>query len=303
MFQFFPGGTLAGRPEARFEAFARAYAGCGDFASLSYRRSYARTYEQTCCENHKTDDEFGTMYKKNPEVVVGKFLWLEGLNVEQHLEKVFAATSGDVCYNKKRYNPSEVWGFLEDGPFENTEAMRKSFVFQHKENQAGFCIVQAVTQRILGVIMLTKDDPENLSVQLDAPILPPSNWEGKEQLEACFLLMDRLFANGYRRIQMSIDAKDGEASKLTDRLGFTFEGCVLKDQIVKDASRDSNVYGMLNSDWDKGARKALVRKLYGVSTAKSEEAYNKKEEELDVQQRVLAQQKAQEAGQKKDKDA
>jgi RimJ/RimL family protein N-acetyltransferase len=249
-------------------------------------------YEQLCCENYTTDDEFGVMYKSNPETIVGKFLWLEGLDVKRHLEKAFAATSGEMYYHKKTYNPSEVWGFLEDGPFDSPDAMRRSFVFQHKESQAGFCIVQAVTKRILGTIMLSKDDPENLSIQLDAPILAPSHWDGKEQLEACFLLMDRLFANGYRRIQFSVDAEDGHASKLADRLGFTFEGCVLKDQIIKGASRDSNVYGMLNSDWDKGARKALVRKLYGASMAEAEEVYNKKEEEMDEQQRVLAEQKA-----------
>lgn len=293
------GPVISGRPEARFEAFARSYAGCGDHVSLSYRRSYARMYEQICCDNHKTDDEYGAMYKSDPEFVVGKFCWLEGLDAKRHLAKVHAATSGDMYYHKKSYNPSEVWGFLEDGPFESPEALRKSFVFQHKENQAGFCIVQSVTMRILGVIMLSKDDPENLSIQLDPPILGPSNFEGKEQLEACFMLMDRLFANGYRRIQLSIDEKDGKASKLADRLGFTFEGCLLKDQIVKESSRDSNVYGMLNSDWDKGARKALMRKLYGASTAQLDEAYNKKEEEHDEQNRVLAERKLEEQAAKK----
>ncbi len=288
---------LSGRPEARFEAFARSYAGCGDHVALSYRRSYARMYEQICCENHSTDDEYGAMYKSNPETVVGKYLWLEGLDATRHLDKVFAATSGDMYYHKNSYNPSEVWGFLEDGPFESPEALRKSFVFRHKEDQAGFCIIQSVTRRILGVILLSKDDPEHLSIQLEPPILAPFAVEGKEHLEACFLVMDRLFANGYRRIQLSIDAKDGQCSKLADRLGFTFEGCLLKDQIVKDASRDSNVYGMLNSDWEKGGRHALMRKLYGASTARADEAYNKKEEEQDEQQRVLTERKTAEENQ------
>jgi hypothetical protein len=122
-------------------------------------------------------------------------------------------------------------------------------------------------------------------------------------MEACFLLLDRLFANGYRRIQLSIDAKDNQGGKLADRLGFTFEGCILKDQIVKEASRDSNVYGMLNSDWDKGARKAMMRKLYGAATAQADEAYNQKEEELDEQQRVLAERKEEELQQAGKKNA
>lgn len=293
------GGMLPGRPEARFEAFARAYAGCGNFASLSYRRSYARLYEQICCENHKKDDEYAALFKTDPKAIIGKHMWLEGLDPKRHLAKVYGATSGDMYYYKKSYDSSEVWGFLEDGPFDSPEHLEKSFVFQHLEDQAAFCIVQSVTNRILGVVMLSKDNPANLSIQLDPPILGPSNMEGKEQLEACFLLMDRLFANGYRRIQLSIDAKDHQGSKLADRLGFTFEGCILKDQIIKEASRDSNVYGMLNSDWDKGARMALMRKLYGASMAKADAAYNKKEEERDEQNRVLQEQKASAEAEKK----
>jgi hypothetical protein len=47
---------------------------------------------------------------------------------------------------------------------------------------------------------------------------------------------------------------------------------------------------MLNSDWDKGARTVLYRKLYGPAMAKADVAYNMKEAELDEQQRVLAEQ-------------
>jgi RimJ/RimL family protein N-acetyltransferase len=219
---------------------------------------------------------------------------LEALDVNRHLKKVFAATSGDMYFYKKRYEASEVWGFMEDGPFENEEQLRKSFVFQHYENQAAFAIMQNVTDHLLGVIMLSKDDPSNLSIQLDPPIVGPSSFGGIEQLEACFLLMDRLFANGYRRIQFSVDAKDSQSAKLADRLGFTLEGVLLKEMVIKESSRDSNVYGMLNSDWDKGARVALYNKLYGVAMTRADMEYNKKEEELDEQQRVLAEKKMEE---------
>jgi hypothetical protein len=110
-------------------------------------------------------------------------------------------------------------------------------------------------------------------------------------LEACYLLIDRLFAYGYRRVQISIDAKDTNNVKLADRLGFTYEGCLFKHMIIKDASRDSNIYGMLNSDWEKGGRLALYKKLYGVKLARVDFSNNKKEEELDEQQRVLAERK------------
>lgn len=216
---------------------------------------------------------------------------LEVLDAKRHLAKIFDATSGNVYHDHKSYDSYEVWGFLEEGPFRTPQEMHKSFVFRHHENQAAFSLVHNVTDRILGVVMLSNDSPNNLSIQIDPPITNPSSFGTQQQLEACYLLIDRLFAYGYRRVQISIDAKDTTNAKLADRLGFTYEGCLFKHMVVKDSSRDSNIYGMLNSDWEKGARLALYKKLYGVKLARVDFSNNKKEEELDEQQRVLAERK------------
>ena len=119
-----------------------------------------------------------------------------------------------------------------------------------------------------------------------------------EQTEACFLLIDRLFALGYRRIQMSCDSQDGLVRKLALRLGFTLEGTLFKHMILKESSRDSIVYGLLNSDWDKGARFALFRKLHGQGAAKADLQMRKRLEEEDEKQRVLAEKNALEAATK-----
>ena len=282
------GPTLAGRPEARYEAFARAYAGCGDKTALSYRRSYARLYETVCCETLSSDDKFSDLYKERPQDIVGKWVRLEPLESKRHLKAVHAVTNGDQIFLKKAYDPQEVWGFQVEGPFNTVNELHESFIFKHYDNQAVFAILQNLNDRLVGLVMLSNDNPQDLSIQLNSPIAGPSNNGSKEQLEACFLLLDRIFANGYRRIAISIDSKDSQGSKLADRLGFTFEGCLLKDKIIKDSSRDSNVYGMLNSDWDKGAQKLIYKKLYGAAMMKADVAYNKKENELDEQQRVLA---------------
>lgn len=297
------GAVLTGRPEARYEAYARAYASCGDQTDLSYRRSYARLYESVCCASLSSDDKFSTLYKERPQDVIGKFVRLEPLDANRHLKAVHAVSNGDPIFLKKAYDPQEVWGFHAEGPFRNEDELRRSFVFCHMENEGAFAILQNLSDRLVGAVMVSKDDPLNLSIQLDPPIVGPSSFGSKEQMEACYLVMDRLFANGYRRIQISIDSKDSQGSKLADRLGFTFEGCILKDQIVKESNRDSNVYGMLNSDWDKGAKMSLYRKLYGAGMARADMAYNKKEVELDEQQRVLAELKAEAENGLKDKIA
>lgn len=292
--ELFPGGILAGRPEARYEAFARAYAGCGDQTSLSYRRSYARLYEMVSCETLKSDDKFSKLYKERPQDIIGKFIRLEPLEAKRHLKAVHAVTNGDPIFLKKSYDPEEVWGFQTEGPFKTEEELGQSFVFKHYENEAAFAILQNLNDRLVGVVTVSNDNPQNLSIDLNFPIAGPSNYGSKEQLEACFLVLDRLFANGYRRVAFSIDSKDSHGAKLADRLGFTYEGCLLKDKIVKESSRDSNVYGMLNSDWDKGARRVLYKKLYGAAMMKADLAYNKNQDELDEQQQILAEEEIEE---------
>ena len=292
------GSPLGGRPEARFEAYARAFAGCGNYTNLSFRRSYARLYEAIACDSHKSDDKFSNLFETRPQDIVGKKVRLEPLEASRHLNHIFELTSGDADTESLSFDPAEVWGFLEAGPFKNKEEMRKSFVFQRKINEAAFAIVNNLSDKILGAIILNNDNPENLSIQIEAPIMRPNMDGSAEQTEACFLLLDRLFALGYRRIQFSCDSLDSTARQIALRLGFTLEGTLFKHMIMKDASRDSIVYGLLNSDWDKGARYALFRKLHGQNAAKADLQMRKRLEEEDEKQRVLAENNALEAATK-----
>ena len=168
---------------------------------LSYRRSYARLYETVSCESLSSDDKFMKLYKERPQDIVGKWVRLEPLESKRHLKVIHAVTNGDPIFLKKAYDPQEVWGFQVEGPFNSEDALHKSFVFQHYDNEASFAILQNLNDRVVGLVNLSNDNPQSLSIQLNTPIAGPSSNGSKEQLEACFLLMDRLFAHGYRRIQ------------------------------------------------------------------------------------------------------
>ncbi|GKY91302.1 hypothetical protein MPSEU_000102600 [Mayamaea pseudoterrestris] len=291
-----PGGaTLPGRPESRFEAYARGFAGCGPYVSDLYRRSYGRMYEAICCANHKTDDKYLELWKTRPADIVGRYVRLEALDDSRHLKELYTLTSGEPGLQNKAFDPEEVWSFQPEGPFKSDEEMAKSFVFQHMPNEAAFAIVHAVTDRLMGAFLLTNDDPKNLTIQIEPPLMQAAFEGCPEQLEAIFLMMDRLYGYGYRRIQICIDSQDVHKRKLATRLGFTVEGMLFKHKIVKESSRDSNIYSMLNSDWNKGARAALFTKLYGALACKVDAANEKKEEELEEQNRQLVAKKLKEA--------
>ncbi len=272
------GPILGGRPYRRFEVYARAFASCGNHVSIAYRISYARMLESLAGKSHESDDRFKLLFSDRPNDIIGRTVRLEPLEEKRHLNAFWEITSGHAYKEHKAYNPDEVWGFLDCGPFEKPQQCLESEVFQLEKNQAAFAIVECITDRLLGIIHLTKDDPKNLNIQMELPILKPSSDVTPEQLEACFLLLDRLFAYGYRRVQICVDTQDVRGKRLPMRLGFTQEGEIPKHMIVKEANRDSFIFGMLNSDWDKGARALLFKKLHGAAAQKADAIIVAKEE-------------------------
>jgi RimJ/RimL family protein N-acetyltransferase len=159
------------------------------------------------------------------------------------LQDLYQVISLEPALENRSYDPNEVWGFLEDGPFETPEEMRESFVFQRQINDA---VVHGITDRVMGALILKNDNPTNLTIQMESPMMQPSREGSQHQLESCFLLMDRLFAYGYRHVQVLIDSQDAKKRKMAMRLGFTLESVLYKHMVVKVASCNSNIYSMLN---------------------------------------------------------
>jgi hypothetical protein len=98
----------------------------------------------------------------------------------RHLKDLCRVTSGEPALENKAYDPEEIWGFLEEGPFKDEKEMRKSFVFQRKMSEASFAIVHGVTERCMGAILLTNDDPQNLTIQMEPPMIQPFREGGKD---------------------------------------------------------------------------------------------------------------------------
>jgi len=59
---------------------------------------------------------------------------------------------------------------------------------------------------------------------------------------------------GYRRYEWKCNAKNAPSRRAALRYGFTFEGIFRQHMVVKDKSRDTAWFSMLDSEWP--ARKA-----------------------------------------------
>jgi RimJ/RimL family protein N-acetyltransferase len=234
------------------------------------------------------NDKYNKLFQERPFDIVGRHVRLEPLDVTRHVEDLYLVLSGASAFENNPYDPNEVWGFLEDGPFDSVKEMSQSTVFNKKINDGAFAIIHGVTDRVIGMIHLCNDDPNNLTVQLEPPIMTPNSSGTQLQLESCYLLLDRMFAYGYRRVQILIDSQDIDKKKLCIRLGFACEGILYKHMVVKDASRNSLVYAILNSDWKNSVRAALFKKLYGDAAYKADITNEKYEAELEDQRQRKA---------------
>jgi len=290
-----PGGDpIPGYPDARMEAYARSYAGCPPLTTTAYRRSYARVYEAISCVSQKTMEHFEKLYQTYPQDIVGRTVRLQSLDPKRHADGIFHALEGT-------FDDESIWCFLDYGPFRNTNEMVASDLFRRREGEAAFAVYHQVTEKVIGCVLLCKDDPKNLSIQLEACIAAntqelssSSSSSDKEELEACFLILDRLFAFGYRRIQATCDVADAKNNKFLTRLGFILEGTLPKHRIIKDANSDSNMFALTNNEWQKkgGVRAGLFKKLHGAKALTADQRNESRESELEMWEKHLGKQKA-----------
>ncbi len=70
--------------------------------------------------------------------------------------------------------------------------------------------------------------------------------------EAVAAVIDRLFAEGYRRVFADTDPDNKASIRLLERLGFTLEGRLRGEWQTHIGIRDSLIYGLLAEEGDRG---------------------------------------------------
>ena len=77
---------------------------------------------------------------------------------------------------------------------------------------------------------------------------------GRAQTEASFLLAERAFGLGYRRLEWKCDACNIRSRRAALRLGFSFEGVFHKHLVFKGRNRDTAWFALLDDDFPRMAR-------------------------------------------------
>jgi RimJ/RimL family protein N-acetyltransferase len=93
-------------------------------------------------------------------------------------------------------------------------------------------------------------EPAHGVVEVGNILLTTSLQRTTAATEAMFLMASHVFDFlGYRRYEWKCNAKNHPSRRAAERLGFTFEGIFRQHMVVKDQSRDTAWFSMLDREW------------------------------------------------------
>lgn len=172
----------------------------------------------------------------------GRFCRLEPLEPARHAADLHAAFAADET--------GRLWTYLPYGPF----ATGADYVGWAGRVHAGadplfFAIIDAATQRALGVAAYLRIDPANGVIEIGHLAFAPALQRTTAATEALCLLVGRAFELGYRRLEWKCDALNAPSRAAAQRLGFVYEGTFRQAAVVKGRNRDTAWYAIIDRDW------------------------------------------------------
>ncbi len=181
-----------------------------------------------------------------PITMRGRYVTLEPLEPEAHTLPLWDAVSGH----------DEVWTWLADGPYADEAALRRAIAEKQASTSAVFlAILPADTDLAAGYASYMRMEPAHGVVEVGNILMSPGLQRTTAATEAMYLMACHVFEHlGYRRYEWKCNAENLPSRRAAERFGFTFEGIFRQHMVVKDRSRDTAWFSMLDHEWP--ARKA-----------------------------------------------
>jgi RimJ/RimL family protein N-acetyltransferase len=205
--------------------------------------------------------------KPEPVEFRGKYVVLEPLVLDRHLDALYAVSNGSAISLGERsvapYDPDEkVWRYMPAGPFRSAQDMAV-YLGNLIDSKDGLClcVLDAHTNQPVGAVNYMTNHPAHLKVELGNIWYGPIAQRTGANQEAAYLLLKHAFELGYRRVEWKCDALNERSRRAALRIGFKFEGIQEFHFIVKGKNRDTAWFRMLDHEWS-DARAALEQRLY-----------------------------------------
>jgi RimJ/RimL family protein N-acetyltransferase len=184
--------------------------------------------------------------------LIGKYCYLEPVNVKKHSKDLFKNFSKD----KKDID----WIYMPQGPFKNEISLKK---YLKDKNLTGnpffYTIYSKRLKTFCGLASYLRIKPQVGTIEVGYITYAKNLQRTVEATEAMFLMMKNAFDKlGYRRYEWKCDNLNERSRKAALRLGFKFEGIFRQATIYKNRNRDTVWYSIIDKEWKKHKKKYLT---------------------------------------------
>ena len=103
---------------------------------------------------------------------------------------------------------------------------------------------------VVGVTCYIGVDPKNRSLEIGGTYYVPSQRGSGLNAVVKRLMLERAFGNGFRRVQFSIDTRNGRSMRAVEKIGAVHEGTLRKHRVTWTGhARDTAIYSILADEW------------------------------------------------------
>jgi RimJ/RimL family protein N-acetyltransferase len=145
----------------------------------------------------------------------------------------------------------EVWNWLADGPYASEAELHRALEKKQAGANAVFlAILSEANGCAEGYASYMRMEPAHGVIEVGNILLSPSLQRTTAATEAMYLMARHVFEDlGYRRYEWKCNALNEPSRRAALRLGFTFEGIFRQHMVIKDRSRDTAWFSMLDHEW------------------------------------------------------
>jgi RimJ/RimL family protein N-acetyltransferase len=181
--------------------------------------------------------------------LIGKYCYLEPVNVKKHSKDLFKNFSKD----KKDID----WIYMPQGPFKNEISLKR---YLKNKNLTGnpffYTIYSKRLKTFCGLASYLRIKPQVGTIEVGYITYAKNLQRTVEATEAMFLMMKNAFDKlGYRRYEWKCDNLNERSRKAALRLGFKFEGLFRQATIYKNRNRDTVWYSIIDKEWKRHKKK------------------------------------------------
>lgn len=173
----------------------------------------------------------------------GRFIRLEKLNVARHADDLWSALQGPDA-------DPYLWDYLPYGPF----ATRSDFDVWLTGHAAQtdpwfYSVIDQHSGKVEGVISFLSIVPAHGRIEIGHVTFGAAMQRTPKGTEAVYLLGKAAFALGNRRLEWKCNANNARSKRAAERFGFRYEGTFRQHMVVKNRSRDTAWYSIIDSEW------------------------------------------------------